>query len=82
MSDLRLCFGCMEPLGEEKICPHCGYDSSTPSLANHLRQGTILHGRYLVGKELSANGEGVTYIGYDTSVDCKLLIREYFPERL
>lgn len=82
MSDLKLCFGCMEPLGEETVCPHCGYDRNVPSLANYLKPGTMLHERFMVGKMLSANGEGVTYVGYDTSVDCKILIREYFPERL
>ena len=42
----------------------------------------MLHERFYVGRMLEANGEGVTYIGYDTSTDCKVLIREYFPERL
>ena len=83
MSDLKLCFGCMEPLSsDETVCLHCGYDQHTTCLANYLKPGTVLHERFLVGKMLSANGEGVTYIGYDTSVDCKILIREYFPERL
>ena len=82
MSDLKLCYGCMEPLGSETVCAHCGYDLNTTSLANYLKPGTLLRERFLVGKVLEANGEGVTYIGYDTSVDCKILIREYFPERL
>ena len=82
MSDLKLCYGCMEPLGSDSVCAHCGYDQNSTSLANYLKPGTVLHERYLVGKMLAANGEGVTYIGYDKTVDCKLLIREYFPERL
>lgn len=82
MSDLKLCYGCMEPLGSDSVCAHCGYDQNSTSLANYLKPGTVLHERYLVGKMLAANGEGVTYIGYDNTVDCKLLIREYFPERL
>ena len=82
MSDLNLCYGCMEPLGSDSVCAHCGYDRNTTSLANYIKPGTMLHERFLVGKVTGANGEGVTYIGYDTSVDCKVLIREYFPERL
>ena len=82
MSDLNLCYGCMEPLGSDSVCAHCGYDQNTTSLANYLKPGTVLHERFLVGRVLSANGEGVTYIGFDTSVECKVLIREYFPERL
>ncbi len=83
MSDLKLCFGCMEPLSSGKsVCVHCGYDQNTTSLVNYLKPGTLLHERFLVGKMLDANDEGVTYIGFDTSVDCKITIREYFPERL
>ena len=82
MSDLNLCYGCMEPLGSDSVCAHCGYDQNTTSLANYLKPGTKLRERFLVGRVLSANGEGVTYIGFDTSVECKVLIREYFPERL
>lgn len=82
MSDLNLCCGCMEPLGSDSVCAHCGYDQNTTSLANYLKPGTMLHERFYVGKMLEANGEGVTYIGYDTSTDCKVQVREYFPERL
>lgn len=82
MSDLNLCCGCMEPLGSDSVCAHCGYDQNTTSLANYLKPGSMLHERFYVGRMLEANGEGVTYIGYDTSTDCKVLIREYFPERL
>ena len=72
----------MEPLDGETVCPHCGYDQNTISLANYLKPGKVLHERFLIGKMLSANGEGVTYIAYDESVGCKVLLREYFPERL
>lgn len=82
MSDWKLCYGCMQPLGSEAVCPHCGYDKNTTSLVNYIKPGSMLQERFLVGKVQSANGEGVTYIGYDTSVDCKILIREYFPEGL
>ena len=78
MSDLKLCFGCMEPMGsDETVCPRCGFDPHGTCLSNYLKPGTVLHERFLVGKMLAANGEGVTYIGYDSSVDCKVLIREY-----
>lgn len=82
MSDWKLCYGCMETLGSEAVCPHCGYDQNTTSLVNYIKPGSMLQERFLVGKVQSVNGEGVTYIGYDTSVDCKILIREYFPEGL
>ncbi|MBQ8922290.1 MAG: protein kinase [Oscillospiraceae bacterium] len=82
MSDLKLCYGCMEPLDGERVCPHCGYEQDATSLANYLKPGTMLHDRFLIGKTLEFNGEGVTYLGYDTAVGCKILIREYLPEQL
>ena len=82
MRELNLCYGCMEPLDGEAVCPHCGYEQNTACLANYLKPGTILHERYLIGKALESNGEGVTYLAYDTSTDCKVLVREYLPEQL
>ena len=72
----------MEPLSGQNVCPNCGYDQNTASLASYLKPGTILHERYLVGKALSSNGEGITYIAYDKTVGCKVIIREYMPEQL
>ncbi|MCQ2416303.1 MAG: protein kinase [Oscillospiraceae bacterium] len=82
MSELKLCFGCMEALNGESVCPYCGHDQNAASLVNYLKPGSILHDRYMIGKVFDSNGEGVTYVGYDQSVECKVLIREYFPERL
>lgn len=83
MSSLNLCLGCMEPLGDHKVCPNCGYDKeNTVSLASHLKPGTILHERYLIGKSLYSNGEGITYLAYDKTVGCKVVVREYMPEQL
>ena len=77
MRELNLCYGCMEPLENgQTVCPHCKYDQSTPSLTNYLKPGTVLHDRYLIGKALEANGEGVTYLAFDANTDCKVLIRE------
>lgn len=82
MSNLNLCYGCMEPLGDESVCKHCGYDQNTAAHAGHLKPGTVLHERFTVGRALAANGEGITYIAYDNSVGCKVLVREYMPQQL
>ena len=82
-NDVKLCMGCMNPLpdGESK-CPHCGYQEGMPHSLTYLEPGTVLKDRYLVGKVISKNGEGATYISYDQTEDKKVLIREFMPEQI
>ena len=77
----RRCYNCMKELGEAvKICPVCGYDNSSPAQpAQALSCGTVLHDRYLVGKMLGQGGFGITYIGYDYTLDTTVCIKEFFP---
>lgn len=82
MGENKLCLGCMEKKGTALICPHCGYEEGTSYLPSYIKPGTMLNNRYLVGKLLISNGEGATYIGYDTVITCKVVIREYMPENL
>ncbi len=77
-----LCMGCMREKGEEKVCPFCGYSEENDSVSGYLKPRSIIGRRYLVGRLLSANGEGTTYLGYDTVADRRVRIREYFPDTL
>ena len=78
----RLCLGCMNDNGGEKICPICGYDSATKNPDNALPTNFILRDRYLIGKLSSADGEGLNYIGWDNSNDTIINIKEYFPSNI
>ena len=82
MAQNKLCMGCMEYKGPAKVCPKCGYVENTPHDPAYIAPGTMVHERYLVGKLLGANGQGATYIAYDTAVSCKVLLNEYMPEGL
>lgn len=76
----RLCMGCMNDNGGEKICPICGYDSSSDNSVQYLRVGTWLNGnRYLIGKVIEENGDSVVYIGWDNDSNAIVNITEYFP---
>lgn len=79
----RLCMGCMNDNGGEKICPICGHDSSLDNAAQYLSIGTWLNGnRYLVGKVTEENGDSVVYIGWDNDKNTIVNITEYLPAGL
>ena len=78
-SNGKLCPGCMNDSGGEKICPICGYDSTKQNPENFLPIGFVLDKRYMVGQAKHSNGEGITYIGWDNSEASIVTIREYFP---
>ena len=76
------CLGCMEKLETENaVCPHCGFDITHYEEAEYaLRPGTLLQGKYMIGKVLGKGGFGITYIGFDMMLDIKVAIKEYYPE--
>ena len=79
----RLCMGCMNDNGGEKVCPICGYDSSLDNAAEQLAVGTWLNAnRYLVGRTIEENGDSVTYIAWDNDNNAVVNIKEYFPAGL
>ncbi len=75
-----LCLGCMSDNGGEKVCPICGFDSSVKNPKECLPLKSVLANRYLIGRVLEADGEGITYIGWDNSKMSKIKIKEYFPK--
>lgn len=81
MQDAR-CLGCMKEIGDETVCPHCGFSKDTPQIAPYLPLHTLVAERYLVGKVLSAGGDGVTYMGWDCTRKIAVQIREFLPEQL
>ncbi len=77
----NLCMGCMRNKDpEDKVCPYCGYNEETLQPEPFLPVRTELNGRYIVGKVLSSNGEGITYLGWDRVDGSAVRIREYFPD--
>ena len=75
------CLGCMtEYPSEYGVCPHCGYEPGTPAeSALHMQPGSILAGRYLIGRVIGYGGFGVTYIGWDDTLRQRVAIKEYLP---
>ncbi len=74
------CFGCMKEI-KGYPCPHCGFDPRANSASNYvLPYGTVLCGHYVVGKVLGQGGFGITYIGFDLSLQRRVAIKEFYPK--
>ena len=72
------CYGCMEQITAYP-CPRCGYSPTNAIAPYILRPGTILKGKYLIGRVLGQGGFGITYIGLDLQLQRKVAIKEYYP---
>ena len=81
---MYICANCITQLNTDApICPHCGYRKNDPGLKPwFLKPGTVLQGRYLVGRSLGAGGYGITYLGYDFRLQRRAAIKEYYPSNL
>ena len=78
---LTRCTKCMGKMEEgERICPNCGYEKNSGSQPpNALRRGTILRSRYYIGNVIGQGGFGITYVGWDLTLEMKVAVKEYFP---
>ena len=77
------CPNCFEPKGGSSMCLTCGHDESEGSRPGvHLRAGTLLLGRYVVGRLIGQGGFGATYLGWDERSQNRVAIKEYFPVSL
>ncbi len=86
MKDFNLlCMGCMKMKPNTGTCPYCHFDLEQYQQENaqkglhYLQPGSILNGRYMIGKILGEGGFGITYIGWNLNLDMPIAIKEYFP---
>lgn len=87
---IRRCLNCMNefsiPDGGAHIkyqCPHCMHIEGTPQKEiYHLKPGTILAERYVIGTVLGFGGFGVTYKAWDNTLGTVVAIKEHFPSGL
>ena len=76
---MEYCLRCTEPLRGQAVCPRCGFSGNVPDIPHHLRPGTVLNDRYLVGCHIGQGGFGITYVGRDLKLDMRIAIKEYYP---
>lgn len=74
------CNNCMKEIDDNSIyCPFCNATVKDNCAPHHLKPGTVLNNRYLVGNSIGEGGFGITYIGRDTKLECKIAIKEFYP---
>ncbi len=77
------CPSCMEQKTKGIECPYCDWvEGTAPESALHLLPGTVLQGKYLIGRALGQGGFGITYLAWDMNLNLKLAIKEYLPQEL
>ena len=76
-----ICYNCFQEKPEEGPCPHCGFDlaENEKKFPVALRAGTVLNGRYIVGRVLGQGGFGITYLALDTQLNAKVAVKEFMP---
>ncbi len=75
----QVCENCFKEISSP-FCTYCGYNPAvTQSDPTMLRPGSILLGKYIVGKVIGKGGFGVTYLAYDVTTNRKVAIKEFFP---
>ena len=80
MEPKRLCPYCLQPIAPAaQSCPHCGKVFADRNPGGTLPVGTVLAGRYTVGKMLSIDGEGILYRGAENLGRFRVTIKEYLP---
>lgn len=81
---MKRCLNCMEIYKDEfDVCPFCGFIEGTePEIAYALPPGTVIADRYIIGTVIGAGGFGITYVAWDTKLEIKIAIKEYFPTGL
>lgn len=61
------------------VCPNCGYPRTVKNESHQLPVGTMLRERYQIGRVLGQGGFGITYLGWDTLLESKVAIKEFYP---
>ncbi len=80
----KRCIYCMRAIGEDvDECPSCHKKQSEYQYESQwLRPGTLLNGRYEIGAVLGQGGFGITYIGFNTILNTRVAVKEYFPSAI
>ena len=78
----KLCECCLSEI-ESEPCRFCGFEKAgAREEVGVLTAGSVLLGKYIVGKIIGKGGFGITYLAYDIKNEKKVAIKEYYPSAL
>ena len=84
-ADSHLCYNCFQEKPEGAgPCPYCGFDlaENEKKFPVALRAGTVLNGRYIIGRVLGQGGFGITYLAWDTKLEARVAVKEFMPNEI
>ena len=81
---MRICKNCFKELSSNyNNCPHCGEPyTEEPLEPIHLKPGTRLANRYIIGLAEGSGGFGIIYRAWDARLNSIVAIKEFFSGRL
>ena len=83
---MKFCYNCFQELSDtDRVCPRCGFSADFSNAARHpyaLPCGSILAGKYLVGRVIDEDGFSFRYSTLDYFTGKLLDIRECFMQGL
>lgn len=80
MEETKRCPHCMaKNTPDAAICTRCGAEMDAQNAPHQLLVGALLAGRYRVGGCIGEGGFGITYAGWDETLDMKVAVKEYYP---
>lgn len=83
VDDRWVCSRCLRVVTRGQICGNCGFSEADYRPKPHqLPPEALLKQRYLVASVLGEGGFGITYAGWDLTLDKPVAIKEYFPAGL
>ena len=81
----NICYNCFsDSLNDAGICEKCGFNGAEnrEKYPLALPLGSILYGRYIVGRVLGQGGFGITYLAQDYQTKGLVAIKEFFPDSM
>lgn len=76
----NICYKCMKRYeSSDEKCSICGFvENEYVIREHHLKPGTIIHDRYLIGCVIGEGGFGITYVGNDNVLNVKVAVKEFY----